>query len=142
MRNVTALFLLCLAFYTAGAQTISYKKVPGAVTAAFAKSFPAVKGAKWSKEDGAYEASFMRAGHKMSAIFDDAGGWKQTETAIPFTKMPEPAIKYLRSHYKGMKIKETAELNMSDGSTQYEAEVKGMDVLFDDKGSFIKTQKA
>jgi len=38
----------------------------------------------------------------------------------------------------GVKITEAGKVTDAKGRTQYEAEVKGKDMLFDEKGNFIK----
>jgi hypothetical protein len=133
--------LLCFASLAAGAQKMVASKVPAAVKASFTKSFPTAKDTKWEKEDGDYEAAFTQNGQKMSASFDASGAWKETEKTIALASLPAAATKYLQQHYKGQKVKEAAELKMADGSTRYEAEVKGKDVIFDSNGNLLKTQK-
>jgi hypothetical protein len=133
--------LLVLSSFAANAQMMNVSKVPAAVTASFAKNFPAVSNAKWEKEHDEYEANFKQNGQKMSASFDAAGTLKETEKTIPVASLPSTATKYLHEHYKGESVKEASELKMADGSTYYEAEVKGMDVIFDGTGKFVKTQE-
>ncbi len=123
------------------AQKIDASKVPATVKATFAKSFADVKDAKWEKENGNFEANFRQGDKKMSATFDPAGAWLETENAIEIGALPASAATYLARNYKGEKVKEAAKLKMANGETRYEAEVKGTDVIFDEHGKFIKTQK-
>ncbi len=50
-------------------------------------------------------------------------------------------VAYIRQRYKGSTIKEAAELTTPGRSVNFEAEEKGMDVIFDANGNFIKTVK-
>jgi hypothetical protein len=55
--------------------------------------------------------------------------------------LPASIADYVAKNYKGEKIKEAAKLKMANGDINYEAEVKGMDLIFDANGKFIKSVK-
>jgi len=44
----------------------------------------------------------------------------------------------VKAHYPGAKITEAGKVTDAQGKTRYEAEVKGKDLLFDEKGEFVK----
>jgi hypothetical protein len=132
---------MLLASMQAFAQKMSESKVPAPVKATFNKNFATVKDAKWEKENDNYEANFQQNGTKMSATFNANGTWLETENAVDVSELPAAATTYLASNYKGEKVKGAAKLKMANGETHYEAEVKGMDVIFDETGKFLKTQK-
>ncbi len=140
MKKVFVIAAL-IAAIPAFAQKMDASKVPAPVKATFSKTFATVKDAKWEKENGNFEANFTQFGTKMSATFDANGAWLETENAIAVNALPPAAASYLATNYKGEKIKGAAKLKMANGETHYEAEVKGIDVLFDSNGKFIKTQK-
>ncbi|PSL47910.1 putative PepSY-like beta-lactamase-inhibitor [Chitinophaga niastensis] len=140
MKNY-AIIGLVLISASAFAQKIDQSKVPAPAKAAFAKSFPAATGVKWELENKNYEAGFKENGKHISAVYDAKGTWMETETAIAVTALPKAAAEYVASHYKGAKIKETAEIKKANGDINYEAEVNGKDVIFDSKGNFLKEQK-
>ncbi len=132
---------LMVASVSVSAQKMDASKVPAPVKATFKKNFAGVKDAKWEKENGNYEANFQQNGSKMSATFDPVGIWLETENAVEISALPAAATAYLAKTYKGAKVKDAAKLKMANGETHFEAEVKGMDVIFDENGKFIKTQK-
>lgn len=109
--------------------------------AAFSKTFPKVNTVKWEKENNGFEANFKENGKATSAVFDASGNWQETERAIPIARIPAAAKVYLNAHYAGKKIKEAAELKLADGTTNFEAEVDGMDIIFDGNGKFLRTAK-
>ncbi len=123
------------------AQKIDASIVPAYVQSAFNKNFLGITTVKWEKEKGNYEANFKENGQKMSAVIDANGRLLETETAIEAGSLPTDAKAYIEKNYKGEKIKEAAKLKMANGDTNYEAEVKGMDLIFDANGKFIKSQK-
>ena len=137
-RIIIALLLCTTATF---AQKMEASKVPDGVKATFNKSFPGIKDAKWEIEKGNYEANFKQGTEKMSALFDTNGKWLETETAIPVNTLPANVAAYIAANYKGEKIKEAAVLKMANGDNNYEAEVKGMDLIFDSNGKFIKAIK-
>ena len=122
------------------AQKLDASKVPYAVKTSFAKDFPGMS-TKWEKENANYEANFKMDGKTMSALYDAKGNKQETETDIKVSDLPQSVKDYIAQNYKGEKIKEAAIITRANGEVNYEAEVKGMDVLFTNDGKFIKTAK-
>lgn len=113
---------------------------PSAVKTSFAKDFPAAT-TEWQKEDANYEANFKKDGKTMSAVYDANGNRQETEVDIKISELPQSVKNYVARNYKGEKIKGAAMITKANGEVNYEAEVKGADVLFTKEGKFIKTAK-
>ncbi len=126
---------------TANAQHISADKAPIPVKSAFTKNFPGATGAKWEREKDGYEVNFIQNSLKMAAVFTPDGSLKETETTIKPTQLPAAATAYITQNYAGAGIKEAAKLTLAGGETQYEAEVKSKDLIFDANGKFLKAVK-
>mgnify|MGYP003597572893 CR=1 FL=1 len=116
-----------------------HANVPAVVKQAFEKQYPGTK-AKWDKEDGKYEAGFKHNGHEMSVLYNANGTVDETEMEIPVTQLPAAATNYVIQHKMG-KISEAAKITKANGEVNYEAEVKGKDVIFDAAGKFLKEVK-
>lgn len=116
------------------------QNVPAEVKSAFEKSFPNTSVKKWDKEDGNYEANFTKDGKAMSAVYDAAGKWQETETDIAVSALPKAIVDYINKNYKNASIKEAAVLSRPGISKLYEAEIKDKDLLFDGDGKFIKEE--
>ena len=129
-----------LLVFAACGQKLDASKVPTAVKTSFEKAYPGVN-AKWEKEDGNYEVSFKKDSKEVSIVVSADGIILETETAIALTELPAAAASYLKTHYAGKTIKETARITAKDGSLTYEAGLKEMDILFDSHGNFIKEVK-
>ena len=140
MKHVT-IILLMLASQQVFAKKIDESKVPSSVKEAFRKNFAAAKSVKWELEEGNYEANFRNNDVKMAALFDPKGAWLETETRIAIAALPVSVADYVHKNYPGEKIKEAAKLKLANGSDNYEAEVKGQDLIFDANGKYIKTIK-
>jgi len=134
--------MLCLTVATisVSAQKVSESKVPEVVKAVFTKGYPGTAG-KWVKEDGNYEVSFDKDTKKMTLVIAPAGSLVQTEYAITSAELPKGAVDYLAVHAKGVKLDEMAHILKPNGEIQYEAEVKGKDILFDKDGKFLSKEK-
>lgn len=139
MRKIltAAMALLC---NTAFAQKIDAGKLPRMVPVAFNKTFPGARNVQWEKEKGNYEANFTQDGKKMAATYDDKGEWLETESPVTLTSLPEEIRAYLDKNYKGQAIKETTIIKTKT-VTKYEVALKGKDLIFDDKGKFLKSEK-
>ncbi len=116
-------------------------KVPEEVKMAFQADFPKVK-AHWGMEDGGYEAEFKMDGRDASAVYDRNGHKTAFEVAVKRSEVPEEALDYMRKMYANDKITETARITDDQNVVNYEVEIgkddKNYDVLFDEKGKFLK----
>jgi hypothetical protein len=140
MKTILTLVVIVFAALSSSAQKTDVSKVPVTVKNAFEKAYPGVT-AKWEKEDGNYEVSFKQSGSDMSVVIDAKGSILQTEMGISSTKLPSSALDYVKAHYKGKNIKESAKITKADGTVNYEAQVAGKDVIFDANGKFLKEVK-
>jgi len=136
MMSAIALSIGCAAC----AQKVKEADVPVAVKTAFAKQYPGTV-AKWEKENVNYEVNFKKDGKTMSALYATNGKLTETEMDIKVADLPVAVLSYVKEHYKGKTIKESAIITKADGTVNYEAEVSGMDVIFDANGKFIKEMK-
>ena len=112
--------------------------VPPAAKATIARLYPGVKDVKWEKEDGNYEAGLKHNGKELSLVIDAKGNVLETETTIAVSALPASVRDYVTKHRAGKPIKEAAEIVDAKGRKLYEAEVGGKDLMFDEKGAFIK----
>lgn len=112
--------------------------VPTAAKAAVARLYPGVKGVKWEKEGSNYEAGLKHNGKQLSLVIDAKGHVLETETTMAVSALPASVREYVTKHYAGKKISEAAEIVDAKGKKTYEAEVGGKDLMFDEKGQFIK----
>lgn len=138
IRTTVAILVASLMGVVAMAQKINATQVPSMVKTAFAKAYPAIKTVKWEKEKGDFEAGFKQGGNEMSAVFKADGTQLESELEIKVTDLPASVLAYVKQKYKGAAIKEAAKITKATGEVNYEAEVKGKDLLFDSNGKFIK----
>ena len=134
------LFIGAVVSLTACAQKMDAAKVPSPVKESFSKQFPGAT-AKWEKEEAKYEAVFKHQGHEMSALFDANGTMEESEMEIQVSELPAAVTNYVKTNHSGATIKEAAKLTKANGEVQYEAEVKGKDLIFDANGNFVKEVK-
>lgn len=123
------------------AQKSTGKDIPEAAKNAFEKSYPTAKEVKWEKENDLFEVHFDYNGKDYSVLYDANGVATETEVEINISQLPEKAQEYLKTHYPGKKIKEAATITNADGVVTYEAEINGVDVIFDTSGIFVKESK-
>ena len=123
------------------AQKVKEAEVPAAVKSSLQKEFPAAKDVKWDKEKNQFEASFDLNKTDHSVLFDETGKIVETEVEIEMNQLPKGVTEYIGANYKGISVKEAAKITNAEGKVTYEAEIKGMDLLFDSTGKFIKGVK-
>ncbi len=121
------------------------EKTPSSVTQAFAKKFPKVSKVKWEKEDSDYEAEFYINKVETSAVFDSNGKFKEEESEMETSKLPNSVREYCSKNYKDHKLTEASKITTASGEVKYEAELsKGkshFDLIFDSKGNLISKEK-
>ncbi len=101
--------------------------------------YPSAAGVTWEKEKGNYEANWGgRSKEDNSVVFTPDGVFVEKVDAIPVRSLPAAVATYVKEHYKGAKITEAGKVTDAKGAISYEAEVKGKDLIFDEKGRFIK----
>jgi hypothetical protein len=133
MKKITIL-LLSAVFVSqmAFAQTVSADKVPAAVTSAFKTKFPAAANTTWQMKSGkTYEASFKVNNDTVTATFDQAGKWQETETALKTTALPAAVQSTLSKDFTGYKINEASKIEQAQKGSCYEAEIARGTEMYD-----------
>lgn len=123
------------------AQKMKQKDIPVAVQKSFQKQFPNVKDAKWEKEKENYEAAFKSNNTEMSIVINPSGIILETENKINRNALSTTIKNYITKNFPNQKIKEAAKITNAKGNITYEAEVNGKDLIFDNKGTFLKEVK-
>lgn len=136
---VTMIVMLCttLSF----AQKVQEKNVPANVKTTFKKTYTAVTEVKWDKEGENYEASFDLNKKANSVLINAQGNVIETEVEMELRRLPKGILDYVKTHYVGRQAKEGAKITDAKGIVTYEVEIKGMDLIFDSNGKFIKELK-
>ncbi|MBS1780801.1 MAG: PepSY-like domain-containing protein [Bacteroidetes bacterium] len=132
---------LILGVTTAKAQKIGTEKVPGIVSRAFNHKYPAAKEPSWEIEKGSFEVNFKDNSKEKSVLIEPTGKIIEEETAIPSNELPQSIKNYIAKNYKGANIKEAAQIILQSGEMNYEAEVKGKDLIFSKEGVFLRAVK-
>lgn len=132
--------LLLIAFSSAAdAQKLKKADVPAAAQNALVRHYPTAAHVVWEKEKGNYEANWGgRSNEDSSVIFTPAGQLVEMAVAIRVSDLPSGVAAYVKKNYPGVRITEAGRVTDANGKISYEAEVKGKDLVFDEKGSFIK----
>ena len=141
MKKLALMMVAAMITSLTFAQKLQEKDVPIPVKTAFQKNFAQAKVEKWEKEGVNFEAEFELNKSEQSVLFDAQGGIIETEIEIEISELPYGIVDYVKTNYKGQSVKEAAKISDTKGTLTYEAEIKGMDLLFDSNGKFIKEIK-
>jgi hypothetical protein len=138
MKNLFFVSIALMLGFSACGQKLKKENVPAVITAKFKTLYPNVENVKWGKEDVNYEAKFDQNKVETSATFDAKGNLLETETEISVNNLPAAAKTYISTNVPGEKIKEASKIANAKGIVTYEAEVKGVDYIFNKDGGFMK----
>jgi hypothetical protein len=121
------------------AKTANSLEVPAVVKQGLAKKYPNASKVTWEKEKGNYEANWGgKTGEDTSVTFTPSGEFVEEVDAMPVNQLPAAVFEYIKTNYKGAKVKEAGRVTNATGKKMFEAEIKGKDLLFDEKGKFLK----
>jgi len=116
--------------------------VPAIVKTALYKKYAEAKNVTWEKEKGNYEANWGgKSGEDNSVQFTPSGNFIEMVKAISVNQLPPDVIAYVKQHYQGAAITEAGKVTDAKENSFFEAEVHGKDIIFDEKGNFVKTEK-
>lgn len=114
------------------AQKISADKVPTVVTSAFKTKFPTATKATWEMENKTeFEVNFKLNREEVSANFDNAGNWLETETEVEVSALPSAIQSALKTDFSGFKINEASKIESVKNNKCYEAEIEKGEETFD-----------
>ena len=142
MKKIIILISITFLAHYSFAQKMLYKNVPANLKSTFQKNYPEATAVKWDKEDKMYEASFKLNNIDNSVLMDSKGNIVETEVKTDLDKIPKVILAYVKSKYDAKKPNGAAIITNSKGKITYEVEMKGTDLIFDEKGNFIKKVKA
>jgi len=136
---VSALFLVAVG---SKAQKLKESDVPSAIKSEFGKKYPDAAKVTWEKEKGNYEANWGgKSGEDNSVQYSPSAKFLEYAKAVQTSELPASVVSYVKTHYKGQAIKEAAKVTDAKGTMTYEAEIKGKELIFDEKGNFVKEEK-
>lgn len=141
MRKVALMVVAATITSQVFAQKLLEADVPTPVKTAFQKNFPQAEVEMWEKEGVNYEVEFKMNKSMQSVLLDAQGSIIETEIEIEISQLPNGVLDYIKVNYKRQSVREAAKVTDTKGTVTYEAEIKGMDLLFDSNGKFIKEIK-
>jgi hypothetical protein len=125
MKQLTILASVLLGMFILTTQSMAQQVHPTAkAKKAFHKKFPNAQNVSWGKETpSVFEGEFTLNGKRISANFDKQGNWKETETAIPNSKLPSAVKQAYKKGHKMADLKQAFKV-AQPAQTVYELEVK------------------
>jgi hypothetical protein len=137
------LSILILSATVISAQNLDIKDLPSSVKSKFESQYPNIKDAKWGKVVANYEAGFTHNGAETSVLYDIKGILLETVSEIKISELPATVIDYVNKNYGWKKIKHAVKIVDGNGRTSFRITigVKGMDLVFDFQGNFLRQVK-
>ena len=74
-------------------------------------------------------------------LMDAQGNLLETEEEIRVSELPGAVNEYINKMHKGVKIKEASKISDAQGMIKYEADIGKEDLIFDNNGNFLKSEK-
>jgi hypothetical protein len=124
------------------------KKIPVAVTDAFAVRYPHADKVAWTDKAQYFQASFVLNGARISANFSPQGEWKHSERLLNYDQLPgEVRDGFQKSKYAGWQKNSITEIQELGKPLQYRVNVQKagsqkMNLYFDVNGKLLKEAPA
>lgn len=143
MKKLILLLAIAGFIIPAEAQTkkVPAKEVPAAVTAAFNKAHPTIKDADWNKNGNYYATKYDADEGATSVTFDASGKLMENEVEISTPALPAQVMEYVKKNYKEADMNAAYRITDANGTITFETELKGIILIFDSKGNYIKSEK-
>lgn len=145
LRFITIPFLrvfLLLTFFISSHTVLAQRKkqivIPDTVKKALQKKFPDAIVSDWENEGNLYEAEIEYHKKFFSVLIDNNGKILSTEEAIDPAFLPEGVKNYIVKNLKGKKVRDAAKIIDAAGRVSYQADIAGLDYVFDANGNLIK----
>lgn len=139
MKNLIILVVLLFTFTLV---SNGQKVAPETVKKAFAQKYAAAKSVKWDSESAnEWEAEFTLNGKEMSASYDNAGKWLESETEVSSKELPAAVSATLKKQFAGYK---TGEMSIFESPEMKGFEIaltkdkSALEVLIDASGKVLK----
>lgn len=141
MKIILSLFIVFACFAQLQAQKLMKKEVPAAITTVFNKTHALARDVDWIKSGNYYEAKYYSGKRFKYITYDSAGTLLKTEVKVIFSSLPTSIIEYMKTNHKDHKVEEASKMTDAKGVITYLTHVNMMDLIFDAKGTFIKSEK-
>jgi hypothetical protein len=136
------LIILSVMFLAIGVIAYGQKNVPQPVNTSFSQKYPAAQSVKWASEEAnEWEAEFKLNDKEMTASFDNAGKWLESETEIAAKELPASVSGTIAKEFVGFKTDEISILETPELKGFEVGLKKGeivLEVVLDNTGKVIK----
>lgn len=126
MKKIAFFFLLAMVgvFMTQKAHC-QIKDVPTPVKDAFTQQYPKADSANYENRLVFVLVHFYQSDSTSTAKYTSKGIWQWTETAVPFSSLPEPVQDgFNKSKYLGWVVDHSFLVNLPGGVTRYKIQVE------------------
>jgi hypothetical protein len=120
---------------------IQDRDVPSSVMSAFNSAYPNTSGVKWKRDGSNYKAMYETSGMDQVVVYDASGNLVKTKSEIETSQLPSKAMEYVSANYNRDTVKEAFRVTDASGIMTYKAEVRGMYLIFDNNGNFVRSEK-
>ena len=138
MLKLILTFVIAGFYMQAQAQNLRPIDIPFAVTAAFHQAYPSILAVSWNKAGNNFAVAYKADTLNRSVTYNSSGILFETNTEILEAALPDPVMKYMNENYKDNKVNETSEITDANGIVTYKTKIKGMELIFDSEGNFVK----
>jgi hypothetical protein len=143
MKNFILLFALASFAAPLWAQKLAATDVPQAVIAAFKKSNPTVSNPEWDKDKSNFRARYIVDKKPRSITYSSSGTLIVHDSKVAIATLPPGVKVYLDKNFPGHAddVNKVLKMTKKDGTVTYDVEIDGNDLIFDSKGTYIRTMK-
>ncbi len=123
---------------TSYAQDLVKAEVPATIQKAFSRSYPKINNVEWKQTADSYTANYKENELERIVTYNAAGKQQLREEQVTITQLPTTTLKYINDNHQDGTIKKASKITKKGGKSQYVVSIKGLDLVFDSGGNYLK----
>ncbi|MBK7028633.1 MAG: PepSY-like domain-containing protein [Bacteroidales bacterium] len=120
------------------AQDLVKAEVPATIQKAFSRSYPKINNVEWKQTADSYTANYKENELERSVIYNATGKQQQKEEQITLADLPTHTLKYINDNHPDGTVKKIKKVTKKSGKSIYVVSIKGLELLFDSGGNYMK----
>jgi hypothetical protein len=139
MKLTIFLIILTGIISFAHSQEIITPDVPSTLQKTFKKSYPAITAAEWKQSGDSYTAVYYENQLERSITYNASGKVQLKEEQVTLAQLPTGILKYINENHADGTIRKARKITASGGKYSYSVSIKGMELLFDANGNYLRS---
>jgi hypothetical protein len=136
----TLIYILAIVGFISNsyAQELVKAEVPATIQKAFSRSYPKINNVEWKQTADSYTANYTENELERIVTYNAAGKQLQKEEQVTLTQLPTQTLKYINENHPDGNVKKARKITKAGGKSFYILNIKGLELIFDSAGKYLR----